>query len=119
MNMNSQEIFQPIAGEKPQGQIEAEKTATELSDRFIGEGMKVIEELQKEIENANLASRFSRTKNVAPHIENVPNRRDEASFKKLQLKSDIEKVQSNLIDLAGRIKDIVLDVKASQTEDEK
>ena len=114
--------------DKPEAQIEAEKTAEGLASRFTKEGFDIIEDLLKEIEDAKLAKRFKTEVDVdmvrnkiKPAIlsyqsKEAMRKESEVGYKKTQLSSDVRKIQTELLTLAERLKNVVMDIKASKTE---
>jgi len=115
--MDTREFPQSAGVEKPQAQIEAEKTAEDLATRFSGAGMEVINELLEEIESMELANRFSKSTKVSLPEDQKSLEQDETSYKKAQLLANTRKIQGGIIDLAGSLKSLVMDIKASQIED--
>lgn len=129
--MEEQEIFNPIITSIKSGaQIEAENMAQVMADRFSREWLEVIGELIWEIWEAQFASRFKREISsvligqiiscsplkISQNWETALKDNWTLWLKKLQLESDLLRIQSDLLSLSDRLKSVVMDIKASQVE---
>jgi len=113
---------------RPQELIMAEEKANALSLEFSREGMQIIDSLLQEIDGMQLASRFDRNttleqienrvgeRNFSPQAIIAVRQEGEAGLKKVQLKTDVEGIRTELITLSHRLRSIAIDIEASKTD---
>lgn len=116
-------------GEKPDVLLRAESRAERLAASFVTQGMHTTEELIREVETAQLASRFDRNATVEDmrkrnhageilsHLtKNIIEKEGEAGYKRAQLTSDFSQIQQELLRLAARLKVVALDLEMSKLD---
>lgn len=113
--------------QKPETQVNAEKRANEIVDRFTNEGIKAIEKLIEEVHGMKLASRFrenidmegfdERTrKMISRDTQMIAAEKGEPGLKRRQLIRDLNQSRDGLIIASGRLKNSIMDIEASKTE---
>lgn len=99
--------------------VEAKDRAETIQGTFMMSGLAVLGGLEADVAHMPISSRFSATRKVE---ENVPpagtmnTHLSESEYKREQLRRDIEAARVQLVILASRVKDLVMDIEATKID---
>lgn len=126
----SLESWRPPQSELGDPQVEANpyfKAAIERANSLVERGklsevLRIIEELEKEVAEMELAQRFSCTRKIKENenrgVKLIDNYEEmtEAEFKKAELQNFLIKMRQEVLSVITKLKDIVLNIEAAKKD---